>query len=125
MRTAYASHSKTSRQMLCVWLDDRPRIGKEQRDPDAWTSQAPETDYAAKRLAELAKAPDVAITWIDPAAAEWWCKIEHGRRLKASKAERERTKDVQPPLLMIPPDIEEEGRRIGHDRKFTRMQGRR
>lgn len=125
MRTAYASHSKTSRQMLCVWLDERPSISKGQRDPDAWASQTPDTDYAAERLAELAKAPEVRIVWIAPQAAEWWCKIENGRRLKFLKAERERTKDIQPPLLAIPQEIEEEGRREGHDRKFTRMQGRR
>lgn len=116
MRTAYASHSHTARQMLAIWLDARPSVTKDQRDPDGWSSQAPETDFAAKRLAELAKAPDVRVVWIAPQAAEWWCRIEHGRRLSVSRAHRDATKGAQPPLFEIPDEMESEGRREGYAR---------
>ncbi len=108
-RTCYASHSVDAGNMLAVWLDERPSCSKEQKDPDGWCRGVERTDFLAKRLAELAKAPEVEVVWQHGAAAEWWSRSESGRKRAASKARRERLKDVQT-LIAIPEDIEQEGR---------------
>lgn len=60
----YASHSIDAGNMLAVWLGSPPACSKEQRDPDGWAKGVARTDFLAKRLAELAKAPEVEIVWL-------------------------------------------------------------
>lgn len=114
-RRAYASFSLESRSMLAVWLDDEPSGKKDQRDPDGWTTGAAQSDYLAKRLAELANAPDVSLHWLIGDAAAMWSRIEQGRRRNASKAARKAVVD-QVLAFDFPADLEEAGRREGAER---------
>ncbi len=102
--------------MLAVWLDDRPNVGKDQRDPNGWTTGAERTEFLAKRLAELAHAPLVDVRWIDGAAAEWWSRIEQSRRRAVAKAANADAAAKVIPLLVIPKDVEDEGTREGYAR---------
>jgi hypothetical protein len=106
--------------MLAVWLDDAPSASKDQRDPDGWTTGAARTDFLATRLAELAHAPVVDIRWLNGDAASWWSRIEQGRRRKLSKERSTEAADRVIPLLTIPPEIEEEGKRAGYERIYSK-----
>jgi len=101
--------------MLAIWLDTAPNCEKDQRDPDGWTTGAEQTPYLAERLAELANAPDVAITWMLGDAAEIWSRIEQGRRRAVSKVERTKAREA---ILGFdfPEHIEAEGLRAGRER---------
>ena len=123
-RTAYVSHSVDAGNMLAVWIDHRPSCDKDQRDPDGWVTGVTGTDYEAERLAELAKAPGARIVRLHGAAAEWWAKIDRGRRLKASKERNAKQKDAQT-LFDIPADIEEHGREVGYRRTLLKKTGTR
>lgn len=90
---AYASHSTEAGSMLAVWLDHQPSCSKEQRDPDGWANGVARTDFLVKRLAELAKAPNVEIIWQHGAAAEWWSRIDTNRRRSASRAKNISSKE--------------------------------
>ncbi len=119
MKTAYASHSADSRQMLAVWIDRRPSVSKEQDDPDAWTGGVARSDFLAGRLAELAHAPGAHVVWVQNEASQWWCRIEHGRRLATSRSRNAKLKDAQA-TIPISSEIEEEGRRVGANRKWAK-----
>ena len=120
VRRCYVSHSIEARNMLAVWLDDAPNVGKEQRDPDGWTTGAARTDFIAARLAELALAPNVSLRWLDGAAAEWWSRIEQGRRRAEAKRKNQIATDAVIPLIVIPKDIEDEGLRVGYARAHAK-----
>ena len=103
--------------MLAVWLDDPPSCSKEQRDPDAWTTGAARAEHLAERLAELAHAPVTRVVWVSDTAAQWWGRIEEGRRRAKSKERAQRNKDAVL-AFDIPKDIEDEGRRVAADRLY-------
>lgn len=108
--------------MLAVWLDESPVVGKDQRDPDGWTTGAADTDFLAARLAELANAPNVDVIRMHGAAAEWWSKIETNRLRAESKARRVRDEGAVL-AFEIPPDVEGLGRRAALDRQAIQMKG--
>ena len=124
-RRVYASFSLEARSMLAIWLDTAPVVGKEQRDPDGWTTGAADTDYLIARLAELAHAPNVDIRKLHGAAAEWWSRIESARRSKASKARSAAVKDTIIPLFEIPPEVEALGLRLGTERYMAKRGAKR
>ena len=119
-RRCYVSSALEARSMLAIWLDDPPACSKDQRDPDGWTTGAADSDFLAKRLAELAHAPNVDVYRLHGASAEWWSRIESNRKRAASKKRNEEAAAAVIPLLQIPEAIEEEGRRIGYARAASR-----
>lgn len=118
-RTAYYSHSLDAGSMLAVWIDHRPACSKDQRDPDGWVSGVTGTEYEARRVAELARAPDVELVRLHGAAAEWWSRIHRARRLKASKERNAATKNAQT-LIPISAEVEALGREAAYERTDTK-----
>ena len=115
--TAYVSFSTKAGSMLALWVDHRPSCDKDQTDPDGWVSGVAGTHYEIERLCELAKAPGAHVVRVHETAAEWWEKIERGRKLAATKARRAALKGAQT-LVAIPEEIEREGIEVGTRRTW-------
>jgi hypothetical protein len=111
----YVSHSTKAGNMLALWVDHRPSCDKDQTDPDGWVSGVVGTPYEIERLCELSKVPGADVTRVHETAAEWWDRIERGRKTAASKARRAKLAGAQS-MFAIDPELEEAGRREGAER---------